>query len=113
MASKTHKSAKYKTVKKKRSVKRVVEKINPEEKHEPGYEAEAEGGPERQVCDPQNNTRENKNERNEEHFHKLKGKYKRHQRIEESALNHVNYHSRGGKSSRVTGTTARRKKSQF
>lgn len=50
----------------------------------------------------------------DEHFHKLKSsRAKKHPRIEEHALKDVEYHSKAGKNSRLTGSNVRRKKSQF
>jgi hypothetical protein len=117
MAAKTtRKPARRKTVKKKASARRVVETIHPEEEYYDSMdETETEDEPERPAAHGtlENNPEADDEERSEENFHKLKGKYKKHERIEESALKDINYHSPGGKNSRITGSTSRRKKSQF
>jgi hypothetical protein len=113
---KTRKSPEHDSPKRKASAKKIVEDIHPEEEY---YDAQAElevdNDPERPGANGtlEDNPEADDEERSEEYFHKLKGKSKKHPRIDEAALKDVNYHSPGGKSSRFTGTNVRRKKSQF
>jgi hypothetical protein len=111
---KVRKSEKNKPVN--RKAKRIVEDIHPEEEYYDSQAVDEENeDPERPEAfgTLEENPEADEEERSEEHFHRLKGKYTKHQRIDEAALKDVNYHSPGGKNSRVTGTTTRRKKSKF